>query len=161
MQIPTTIPKFNSIITTPKQIITTIPTVKPEKTEIIPSTVYQDKCLNGTFITNLCSNITDDELYNRLKDEIFESYNSDKSAKIYSGNGDYAFRISNTKNEMNFSYGLSLVDLGECETLLKVANNIPLEAELIILKKEKKDSPADERDVQFDIYNPFTYEILN
>ena len=161
MNIPTTIPKINPSTTTPKKIITTIPTTIPKKTEIIPSTIYQDKCLSGTYITNLCSNITDDELFTRLKDEIFQSYNSDKSAKVYSGNGDYALRVSNTKNEIDFSNGLSIVDLGECETLLKVENNIPFEAELIILKKEKKDSPADEKDVQYDIYNPLTYEILN
>ena len=84
--------------------------------------------MNGTFITNLCANISNEELLSRLKSEIFESYSSDKEAKIYSGKSNYAFRVSNTLNEMkdfNSSNGLSLLDLGECEALLKAENNIP------------------------------------
>ena len=133
--------------------------------KIIGSTIYEDKCLNGTFITNLCANISDEELFSRLKAEIFDSYTSDKKSKIYSGNGDYAFRVSNTLNEMNdlnSLNGLSLIDLGECEYQLKISNNIPLDSELIILKKEKMgDKSSEKEDIQYDIYHPTTYEKLN
>ena len=113
LNIPTTIPTTHaqSILTTiPKVIPTTLP-------EIIPSITYQDKCLNGTFITNLCSNISDEELYSRLRQEIFDKYRSEK-AQIYAGNGEYAFRAGNTLDELkdfNNSNGFSLIDLGECE----------------------------------------------
>ena len=133
-------------------------------TKIIPSTIYNDKCLNGTFITNFCSNISDEVLYSRLRNEIFDSYASNKEAKIYSGKADYSFRVSNTNNEMrqfNFSSGFSIIDLGECENLLKQANNIPLDSELIILKKEKINAEPSDKDVEFDIYHPFTYEKLD
>ena len=154
----TTIPTVPNIPTTiPEALQTTIP-------KIIPSIIYQDKCLNGTFITNLCANISNEELLSRLKSEIFESYSSDKEAKIYSGKSNYAFRVSNTLNEMkdfNSSNGLSLLDLGECEALLKAENNIPAESELIILKKEKIDNDPSEKDVIFEIYDPITYKKLN
>ena len=69
-------------------------------------------------------------------EEIFESYSSDNSAQIYSGKSEYSFRVSNTGNEFNSSNGLSLVDLGECETLLRKANEVPDGFDLIIIKKE-------------------------
>ena len=59
------------------------------------------------------------------------------------------------------SNGLSLIDLGECEILLKKANDIPLYSELIIFKKQKKDADTSEKDVQFDVYNPITFQKLD
>ena len=153
---PTTLPKFISP-TTNMNILTTNP-------KIFQSTIYQDKCLNGTYITNLCSNISDEELYSRLREEIFDAYDSDKAAKLFSGKGDYSLRISNTKNEMkglNSSNGLTLIDLGECENLLKKKYNIPLDAELIILKKEKINSEPNDKDIDYEIFDPFSYEKLN
>ena len=98
--IPTSLPKFIPISSLPNII-----TSKIQK--IIPSNKFEDKCLNGTFITNLCSNVTNEELYSRLKTEIFDSYDQDKSPKIYNGNGDYSIHVSNTFNKikyMNDSY---------------------------------------------------------
>ena len=45
--------------------------------------------------------------------------------------------------------------------MLRKANEIPDELELIIIKKEKKDVSAEEKDVQFDIYHPITHQLLN
>ena len=134
--------------------MTTVPTTIPKIKETI---VFPDKCLNGTFITNLCSNISDEELYSQLRKEIFESYAEDKEAKVFRDGENNALRVSDTKNEMkNFdsSNGLSLVDLGECENLLREAYNIPLDKELIIIKKERTDVDVSDKDVQFDIFNP-------
>ena len=161
--IPTTIP--NILTTLPKEIFTTIPTTFPAKMpETIQPTIYLDKCLNGTYITNLCANISDEELFSRLRREIFDSYSADKAAKIFNGNTEYSLSVSNTLNEMkdkDNSNGLSLIDLGECEILLKKANDIPLYSELIIFKKQKKDADASEKDVQFDVYNPITFQKLD
>ena len=77
---------------------------------------------------------------------------------------DFSFRVSNTRNELNdfdSSNGLSLIDLGECENLLRKANNIPDELELIIIKKERKGVSAEEKDVQYDIYHPITHQALD
>ena len=159
LNIPTTIPTTHA-----QPILTTIPKVIPTTLpEIIPSITYQDKCLNGTFITNLCSNISDEELYSRLRQEIFDKYRSEK-AQIYAGNGEYAFRAGNTLDELkdfNNSNGFSLIDLGECEKKLKIANNIPLDLGLIILEKEKINNEPNGKDVEFNVYHPTTYEILN
>ena len=159
----TTIPLIKTTIQ--EEISTSYLNISTTLPKIIGSAIYVDKCLNGTFITNLCSNISDEELFSRLKTEIFDSYASDKKSKIYSGNGDYSFRVSNTLTEMNDLNSLkefSLIDLGECEHQLKRANNIPLDSELIILKKEKIDDKSSEKeDIQYDIYHPTTYEKLN
>ena len=155
--IPTSLHKFIPISSLPNIITSKIQ-------EIIPSNKFEDKCLNGTFITNLCSNVTNEELYSRLKTEIFDSYNQDESPKIYNGNGDYSIRVSNTLNEMKYlngSNGLSLIDLGECEYLLKITNNIPLTSKLIIIKKEKNKNNIIEKDIQYEIYNPISFKILN
>ena len=102
-----------------------MPTTFPPKIpEITQSIIYNDKCLNGTYITNLCSNITDEELFSRLRKEIFDSYSADKAAKIYKGNIDYSLSVSNTLNEMryynNFN-GESHIDLGQM-ILLPILN---------------------------------------
>ena len=164
------------ITTIPKDIRTTYisdtltnkPSSLPLYTSILLSSstkiIDEDKCLNGTYITDLCSNITDEELYSRLRTEMFNEYNSNNEARLYKGKSEYIFRVSNTINEMsdmNSSNGVALIDLGYCETLLKVANNISLDSELIILKKEKIEINANDKDLQYNIYNPITYEELD
>ena len=154
---PTTLP--NIITTLPKE---NTPTTIPTKiTEAIHPTIYYDKCLNGTYITNLCSNITDEQLLSRLMMEIFDSYSADKAAKTYRGNNDYSLSISNTLDEMRDNNRVSFIDLGECETSLKKANHIPLDSELIIFKKQKNGVDGSDMDVQFEVYNPFNYEKLD
>ena len=102
-------------------------------------------------------------MYSRLRQEIFDKYRSEKT-QIYAGNGEYAFRAGNTLDELkdfNNSNGFSLIDLGECEKKLKIANNIPLDLGLIILEKEKINNEPSEKDVEFNVYHPTTYAILN
>ena len=109
--------------------------------ETIQPTIYLDKCLNGTYITNLCANISDEKLFSRLRREIFDLYSADKAAKIFNGNTEYSLSVSNTLNEMkdkDNSNGLSLIDLGECEILLKKANDIPLDSELFLRNRKRK-----------------------
>ena len=59
------------------------------------------------------------------------------------------------------SNGLSLIDLGDCEILLKNAYGIPLDTELIILKKERIDGDVSDKDVTFDIFNPLNNQKLD
>ena len=76
---------------------------------------------------------------------------------------DLTFQLSNTENEksnLNSGtrkyYNLSIIDLGECETKLKTANNIPEEESLIIFKIENYYQNTTIKNVQYEIYNPIT-----
>ena len=154
-------------------IITTIPLIKKASTIIYDSTSLEElpqkinnslieynNCLIGLYIIPLCSNITNEQLYSKIKKEIFDSYSNDKSIKTYFGENNLKLRISNTENEMNdinSTNNFSLLDLGECENLLKISNNIPLNIELIILKIKIKNTDF----YDYEIYNPITYEKLN
>ena len=48
-----------------------------------------------------------------------------------------------------------MIDLGNCETLLKQKNHIDENIPLIILKFEKLTSVASEKNVQYEIYEPY------
>ena len=168
-----------TITTTPTTIITTIPTTTPTKTvsstiittvpEIIPSTtipeieptIYKDKCLNGTLIIPECRNLTDEDIYDRLKEEVLASYASDKQLNEYNGN-DYSLKVGTSKAEklINFTDSKTkAADLGDCEGLLKRANNIPDELDLIIIKTQKISNDND--NFYFDVIDPITYKVLN
>ena len=80
----------------------------------------------------------------------------------------YTLQLTNTNNELLTSNGsllndnaMSMVNLKGCESLLKESNNIPKEDPLIILKYEKYTNFAFEKNVQYEIYNPITFDKLN
>ena len=54
-----------------------------------------------------------------------------------------------------------MIDLEDCETLLKEANGIREDENLIILKFEKLTSIASEKNVQYEVYDPNTLKPLN
>ena len=86
--------------------------------EINNTAIDSINCLNGTNIIPLCSNITNEQIYSKLKKDIFDSYSNDKASKIYNVNNDLKLRVSNSLNEMNSinsSNDFSLIDLGECK----------------------------------------------
>ena len=56
---------------------------------------------------------------------------------------------------------MSIIDLGECENLLKKENNINEDDNLIILKFEKKTNIASDKNVQYEIYDPITLKKLD
>ena len=160
--IETTINKNPSTATMKTTFIEAISTNNLEELpkEINNTAIDSINCLNGTNIIPLCSNITNEQIYSKLKKEIFDSYSNDKASKIYNVNNDLKLRVSNTLNEMNSinsSNDFSLIDLGECEIILKTVNNIPPNSELIILHIEKINTD----NINYEIYNPITYEKLN
>ena len=56
---------------------------------------------------------------------------------------------------------MSIIDLNECETLLKQTYDIPDNYSLIILKYEKLTGNASEKSIQYEIYSPINYTLLN
>ena len=56
---------------------------------------------------------------------------------------------------------MSIIDLKDCENLLKEAYNISEDDPLVILKFEKTTGVASEKNVQYEVYHPITFEKLN
>ena len=74
----------------------------------------------------------------------------------------YAFQLTNSFNELVANDSdFSNIDLGECERLIKQAYEIDQNLSLIFFKFEHIASSGKDRDIQYEIYNPITYEQLN
>ena len=59
-----------------------------------------------------------------------------------------------TNNSLN-KFNLSIIDLGDCETILKEKYNTNVNDSLILLKKEKISKKASEKEIQLEIYEPY------
>ena len=130
-------------------------------------------CSNDNPLMNKCSmvDISDnDEIYSLLKSDILSRYshNNGKSIVI-EGEDDIIFQITNAKNELELlksnnisdEYNLSIIDLAECEALLKEEYHINPNDSLIFLKKEKVTSKASEKDIQYECFEPYNKTKLN
>jgi len=51
--------------------------------------------------------------------------------------------------------------LGDCESILKEMNGISQDSSLIIFKYEKKNVSANEKYIQYEVYDPNTYNKLD
>ena len=153
ISIPQTTQPISPQTTLPKyQIITTIPKLKDKETEI-------KKCNETEILNNGCNNkLTNDqvgEVYEKIKETIL--------TKDYKGNEtiikteNVIFQVSKIEDQKNDNnQGVSSVDIGECEDILKKENNISLNDSLIIFKSDIKNDDLSATYVQYEIYNPNT-----
>ena len=95
-----------------------------------------------------------------MKNHIIQNYKENDNIIIESDNN-YIFQLTNSLNEENTkdgkninNYNLSMIDLGECENLLKRKNNINNNVSLIIYKMEKVGIVASQKNIQYEVYNP-------
>ena len=95
-----------------------------------------------------------------MKNHIIQNYKENDHIVIESDNN-YIFQLTNSLNEENTkdgkntnNYNLSMIDLGECENLLKRKNNINNNVSLIIYKMEKVGIVASQKNIQYEVYNP-------
>ena len=130
----------------------------------------QEICKYENLVNNECSflNLTNAEIYNKIKEEIIQNYPKDGISIVIEGKDNYIFQLTNGGNEMDSlngdddnEYNLSMIDLGKCEELLREQKGIDEKTELIILKFEKITNKASEKNVQYEIYNPNTKEQLD
>ena len=75
----------------------------------------------------------------------------------HSINGDNIEKIANSNNNNN----LSVINLGNCETILKKENNINENIPLIILQFEKADTIPSNKNIQYEVYNPMNKQKLD
>ena len=116
--IPTTIPIVMA------KILTTIPIIIPSS---FPSSLIE-KCNYNYLVINKCSfgNDNNTEIYNKIKNEIIQTYPTNGESVVIKGKDNYIFQITTDDNEINTlngnyenEYNLSVIDLDECEILLK------------------------------------------
>ena len=136
-----------------------------DETEIPSTIIILGNCEIGEIAKGNCPDnaLTNEELkkmYYYIKGEIItEEYNYEN---IIIPTSDVYFQISSLEEQKNSNYNyLSSVDLKECETILKVVNNIEDDEPLIILKMDFKSKEDSLTYVKYEIYHPYTLELLN
>ena len=138
---------------------------------IIPNTIQSiiqknitDCLFNTDLINQECFLSTENktEIYNFLKSEIIEIYPPNGKSLVIEVDDNYVFHLTNEVNELKSllensenKYNLSKIDLGNCEQLLKAEYDIQYNLSLIILKFEKLTNIASEKNVQYEIYEPY------
>ena len=122
-------------------------------------------CTKSEIKNNKCNSIiTDDqtkELYNELKHDLIKGNYTKKKDNIIVQTGNVVFQLSTLKDQKSMSNLTSIVDLGDCEKILKNKYKIPENTDLIILKTEALENEIGSRYVQYEIYEPFSLHKLD
>ena len=119
---------------------------------------------NGEIFINNLSNFDD-----ILNDIILDAYSPEEGNGVVIKRPDNTvYHVTNTKTELellknksNNLQNLSIIDLGECESILKQRYNISESDSLILIKNEQKASKASEKKFNFDVYEPYNKTKLN
>ena len=112
--------------------------------------------------------MTYNEILTKIKNQVLETYPPNGINIVLPSITDYAIQLTSSDNELRTlngqllnEYDMSIINLKECESLLKSTYGINSNEPLIILKLEKLTKVAKEKDVQYEIYNPNTFEKLD
>jgi hypothetical protein len=103
-----------------------------------------------------------------LLNNIISEYIPDKGSSLFIQRDNDVFHVTNSKyelellkNKTNNNYNISIIHLDKCEIILKEKYNINQNESLIFIKNEKKTSKVSEKEVQFDVYEPYTVNLSN
>ena len=151
----------------PSPTSTNIPSSSPKEipTEALQSTVLVEKCLNGQELNQNCRNLTNAVINTKLKEEILSSYSPGSAMRIVKEEKIFV-QATDTATELRSlgvpnNDGVPAIDLGYCETLLRQANNISEDKNLIIIKLGENDDNNRNKNLNVDVYNPITFQKLN
>ena len=171
-------PKTSSIKETTSKLETNTET---ETQKIVPKTTMETEiqkneknnkgnCSLEDLVENSCSNLnyTNGDIKEKIDNELLLNFNISSNQNIeIKGENNTVFQLTTTDYELNRfngymlnNNGLSVIDLGNCETLLKIHYKINNDSSLIIKKYEQLTISA-ERNVQYEVYHPITKEKLN
>ena len=119
-----------------------------------------NNCSLDDLITNKCpSNIINEQItdiYSKLKEQI----KSNQSLTISTEK--VIFQISTLEEQIsNNNPNISSIDLGKCEKKIKDSRNLTEEDDLIIYKIDIKNEDLSTTYVQYEIYDPKTYDYIN
>ena len=108
------------------------------------------------------------EIYDIIKNYILPSYSHDSQKNHIFEIDNIIYQLTNEKNELDLlkgnnsnNYNLSIIDLAECNALLKRDNNILENDSLIYLKQENLGSKASEKNVIYEVFEPYNKTKLN
>ena len=144
----------------------------PETT--IPTTIIMEEIKNNysTNYTWLLENIKNNgELYSLIVNDILKAYSNNED-QIIEGKDGIIYQITNNKNQIkilsnktfiNNNKNLSIINLTNCEDILKKEYNINPNDSLIILKQENISTnlKSSEKNVQYDVFEPYNKTKLN
>ena len=114
--------------------------------------------------------MTNRQIIDKIKSEVLETYPPDGINIVIPSEFNYVFQLTTSINELKSlnesntiieGNDLPVINLKECESLLKEFYNISYTDPLIILKFEKLSNISIENDVQYEIYSPITFEKLD
>ena len=156
-------PQVSTII---KDIDTTSTILKEPSTEIPKedlTTILTDICQEESKISENCRNLTNQELYEGIYEEILSNFPPNGESKVFNGKNGYSFQVTTSGNELDALNAQNnvVITLDECEEKLRQANQITGNLPLIIFKVYKESSLSKDKDVQFEVYDPYTYKKLN
>ena len=108
-------------------------------------------------------------IYNLISENLLLLFDPENDFEIISNTmDDVIYQITTSKNQLKAltnsslnKYNLSILDIINCETILKEKYNLNKNDNLILLKKERKTSKASEKEVQVEIYEPYNKTKLN
>ena len=144
---------------------TTIVTEKPSTIiKEIHTTILESRCIGANLLDETCRNLTNQDLYEGIKEEILSRFPPNGDSIIYKGKNDYNFQVTTAANELDHlknASDLMVIDLGDCEQKLREAYGITGNLSLIIYKFYKDTRLAKDRELQFEVYNPYNFSRLN
>ena len=110
--------------------------------------------------------MTSNDIINKIKNELLDTYPQNGINLVIPSKDNYAFQLTTSSNELNSlnednQNGMSIINFGACENLLKQCYGIAKNISLIILKFEKLTGIGSEKRIQYEVYNPNNYQILN
>ena len=119
---------------------------------------------NNNIYINNNENFTD-----QLNDILEQTYSPEQGNSItIERDDDTVFQITNSKTELellknksNNIQNISIIDLGECETKLRDTYHINENDSLIFIKNEKKSNKASDKNIDFDVYEPYNKTLFN
>ena len=150
----------------PSSEISKIKTSVLNEIETIPKNQNEIKndgknCTNEEIINNKCNEgkITINQI-DEIKNNLLQKNYTKENIIIKTEN--VIMQLSTSEDQKKSDNPeVSNIDLGECENLLKIENNIPLEDSLIIFKTDIKTEDFSATYVAYEIFNPYTLQKLN
>ena len=106
---------------------------------------------------------------NLIFDNILSNYQAGEGKDIViKGTENNVYQVTSQKNELellknrsNNIHNLSIVDLGECESILKTNYNLKENDSLIFIKSETISDKASKKSVNYEVYEPYNKTKLN
>ena len=141
-----------------------------EENEPSDSILYN--CSSHNDLMDICSIIginNNSGIYNIIRNNMLAASSRNDKMQIIGGENNTIYQITKNKNELDLlenenlsdNYTLSIIDLGECESILKESYHLNDTDNLIILKKETLSDKSSEKDIQFEVFEPYSLKKLN